>query len=240
MFQFVSADTPELLKEVFRIRYQVYCVENEFEDPERNPGGLERDEFDDHSVHALLVHCASNAPVGTVRLVLHKTGARHGTLPFHRICRQSEAHRFDFLPYETTAEFSRFAISKRYRNAAAQKAGNRVWMPAEVERSAIPHITIGLIGAALRLCFANGITHVCAVMEPTLLRLLSRFGIRFQPLGPQVNYHGLRQPCFTQLAALMEGIEFERGDVWDAVTDGGQLWPRTAGATSKVSGTMVA
>ena len=240
MFQFVSADTPELLNEVFRIRYQVYCIENAFEDPQRNPGGLERDEFDEHSVHALLVHCGSRAPVGTVRLVLHKAGARHGTLPFHSICRQAEAHRRDLLPYETTAEFSRFAISKHYRYAAVQKAGDRTRLPVEVERSAIPHITIGLIGAALRLCFAHGITHVCAVMEPTLLRLLSRFGIRFQPLGPQVNHHGLRQPCFTQLATLMEGIEFERSDVWEAVTEGGQLWPRTLRATGKVSKTMVA
>ena len=93
MFQFVSADTPELLNEVFRIRYQVYCIENEFEDPKRNPGGLERDEFDEHSVHALLVHCASQTPVGTVRLVLHRCGAPHSTLPIHRICRAPQVHR---------------------------------------------------------------------------------------------------------------------------------------------------
>jgi len=224
MFQFVSADTPELLNEVFRIRYQVYCIENEFEDPRRNPGGLERDEFDDHSVHALLVHCASQTPIGTVRLVLHKPGELRGSLPIHQVCQQSEV---DFLPCETTAECSRFAISKHSR-ATVQRLGNRAQTLADVARSGIPHITIGLIGAALRLSFANGVTHVCAVMEPTLLRLLWRFGIRFQPVGPRVNHHGWRQPCFAKLSTLMAGIERERNDVWETVTDGGQLWPRTS------------
>ena len=240
MFRFVTADTPELLREVHRIRYQVYCIENEFEDPRNNPEGFERDEFDEHSVHALLVHCASQAPVGTVRLVLHKPGAGGGSLPFHRVCRQAEAHRADFLPYETTAEFSRFAISKRCRHTAAQKAGGGPREFGDEERSTIPHVTIGLISAALRLCFTNGVTHVCAVMEPTLLRLLSRFGIRFQPLGPRVDYHGWRQPCFATLSGLMDGIERERRDVWDLVTDCGQLWPDTLGAPDRVSEPMIA
>ena len=221
MFQLVLADSPELLKEVYRVRYQVYCVENQFEDPIKNPGGLERDEFDDHSVHSLLVDAASSRPIGTVRLVMHRPGARPGSLPFHKVCQQGDAARANLLPYETTAECSRFAISKAFRRDTAV---NRVKAPGGAH-AAIPHITIGLIAGALRMCFANGVTHMCAVMEPTLLRLLCRFGIRFQPVGPQVNYHGWRQPCFAKITSLMAGIEAERRDVWNIVTDDGRLWP---------------
>jgi N-acyl amino acid synthase of PEP-CTERM/exosortase system len=239
MYQFVSADTPELLNEVYRIRYQVYCVENQFEDPALNPGGIERDEYDDHSVHGLLLDRVSKAAVGTVRVIMHKPGARPGSLPFHKVC-QADLHRADLLPYRTTAEFSRFAISKQLRRGAKGRTGTSIEAPGVGGHIAIPHITVGLITAALRLCFANRVTHACAVMEPTLLRLLSRFGIHFEPLGPQVPYHGWRQPCFAKLATLMAGIEQERRDVWDAVTERGRLWSPTPHASPDIVEPIVA
>ena len=60
------ADTPELISEVFRLRYQVYCVEKGYE-----PGynGMESDEFDHDARHVLLIHRASGEPLGTVRNV---------------------------------------------------------------------------------------------------------------------------------------------------------------------------
>ena len=44
------------LAQAYRVRYQVYCVENTFEDPADNPGGLERDLFDERASHCLLVY----------------------------------------------------------------------------------------------------------------------------------------------------------------------------------------
>jgi len=234
MFEGIVADTPDLLDEVHRIRYQVYCVENKFEDPAQCRGGLEIDQYDSHSVHGLLLHAASKAPVGTVRLVMHKPGASSGSLPIHQVCRHPDLQDPDFLPYGTTAEFSRFAISKTCRRRADDGAFGEVSQANALgtdTRRFIPHITVGLITTALRLCFANGITHVCAVMDPALLRLLSRFAIRFKALGAQVEYHGWRQPCFTTVAAMLTEMELERHDVWAAVTDFGRLWPSSiAGA----------
>ena len=40
-----------------------------------HPEGLERDQFDHHSVHSLLVHQSSGQAVGTVRLVLPRPDA---------------------------------------------------------------------------------------------------------------------------------------------------------------------
>ena len=69
-FDVVDANTPELLEEAHRLRFQVYCVENPYESPESHPGGLEADEFDSHSAHVLLRHRATDTYVGTVRLIL--------------------------------------------------------------------------------------------------------------------------------------------------------------------------
>src|SRR5579862_850756 len=139
MFQGKMATTPELLDEVHRIRYQVYCVENPFEDPAQNQDGLERDEYDAHSVLGLLVHDASQASVGTVRLVMRKPGTQRGSLPIHKVCRHPDIFDPDFLPLETTAEFSRFAISKEFKRRAERTDRNTEAERRETERL-IPHI----------------------------------------------------------------------------------------------------
>src|SRR5574338_334496 len=55
-FDVVRADTPDLVSEALRLRYQVYCVENPFEDPSEHPDGLERDRYDAQAAHCLLLH----------------------------------------------------------------------------------------------------------------------------------------------------------------------------------------
>lgn len=38
-FKVIRADSPELLDEVFRLRYQVYCIEHKFENQHDFPDG---------------------------------------------------------------------------------------------------------------------------------------------------------------------------------------------------------
>ena len=47
IFDVFRADTPELLDRVYRLRHQVYCVENAFEDPKLHLDGREIDADDD-------------------------------------------------------------------------------------------------------------------------------------------------------------------------------------------------
>src|SRR4051812_49801057 len=69
-FETALADTPALLDEAHAIRFHVYCLETGFEDASAFPDGLERDAFDIHSVHGMLIHRPSGQAMGTVRLVL--------------------------------------------------------------------------------------------------------------------------------------------------------------------------
>lgn len=74
-FDVVRADTPTLLDLCYRLRYQVYCLENSFEDPARYPNKREIDDDDDRSVHTLLIHRATGAAAGTARLILPRPDA---------------------------------------------------------------------------------------------------------------------------------------------------------------------
>ncbi|MBV8591629.1 MAG: GNAT family N-acetyltransferase, partial [Acetobacteraceae bacterium] len=104
------ANTPELIREAHRLRYQVYCVENEYLDGD----GFEVDEFDFHSHHVILKDNATGQMVGTVRLVLWQQDAPEASFPMQEVIPVSLRH---YVPLRTTAEVSRFAISKERREA---------------------------------------------------------------------------------------------------------------------------
>lgn len=235
-FDVMRADGPELVMAAHRLRYEVFCVENRIFAIEDNPGEWERDEFDGHSVQALLRHKASGLIAGTVRLVLPIPGSSVGHLPIFKVCPEL-LRRPDIAPIEATAELGRFAISKRFRRRAGDGLYGQAYDPEELQgdmRRVIPHMSLGLISAALQIGKEHGIEHCCVVMEPSLQRLLTRFGIHFTAYGPPISYYGLRQPCYAEVTQLIASVEMERPDVWQVLTDDGRFWPRSFGrATSQ-------
>jgi N-acyl amino acid synthase of PEP-CTERM/exosortase system len=223
-FDIVRADTPELVEAALRLRYQVYCVEHPFENPAEHPDGLERDPYDAQSVHCLLIHRPTGLVAGTVRLVLPWRNAGPWDLPILATCDHPTLFDERTLPRARTAEISRFAISKDFRRRAEDVSG-----PAGIPgsspidaRRVIPHIALGLMKAVVWMSHQHQATHLCAVMEPALLRLLGRFGMSFTPLGPLVDYHGKRQPCYAPLDHLLRGIHDRDPEVFDLLTDAGR------------------
>lgn len=224
-FRVVRADTPQLRQISYRLRYDVYCVEHSFLDAACHPDRRESDEFDSHSLHALLQHAASGAFVGTVRLVMPRPDHPGLAMPFASLCRDPRMD--DILPHCSTAEVSRFAISKSFRRRAGDSAGVDPSRAAtRADRRVAPNLSLGLILAITQMALASGIIHVCAVMEPTLLRLLRGLGIVFTPLGPPVEYHGLRQPCYARCLELLDQVRTARPDHWAVITDRGRLLPQ--------------
>src|SRR5262245_24845669 len=73
--QVVPANSPRLLDDVFRLRFEVYCVERGFERVDEHPEGRERDQDDSRSLHFLVLDRATGAATGTVRLILPRADA---------------------------------------------------------------------------------------------------------------------------------------------------------------------
>ncbi len=226
-FEVVPATTEELREDVFRLRYQVYCVENPFEDPADNPDGLETDAFDHRSTHSLLIHRPSGNMAGTVRLVLPDPENPNESFAVQQVCQEPLLKDPERFPVAQMAEVSRFSISKGFR----RRRGDTLYgitdgrpLPADEERRVAPHMTLGLIESLVRMSVENDVSYWCAAMEPKLLRLLSRLGIYFDPIGPLVEFHGLRQPCFIKLETFLNRVQAERPDVWEVITDDGVHW----------------
>jgi len=186
-FAVVRATTPELLRKAYRLRYQVYCVENPFENPDEQIDRCETDRYDDRSAHTLLVHRPTGEVVGTSRVILPHKG---DPLPIATLLHGADLRGFAEFPIARTAEISRFAISKQFRRRCGE--------------GRMPFITLGLMKGVFDICRDHEISHLAVVMEPPLIRILRRFGLDFMPIGGLVEHHGLRQPCIARMADLIE------------------------------------
>ena len=202
-FEVTIADTPDRLRAAYRLRHQVYCMERGYEPGD---GSLETDRFDRRAGHALLTQRSTGRLVGTVRIIAPSARGPGLDLPMQSLCGEGTMRS---LPTYGTGEISRFAISKALRDSSAD---------------GIP-LRLGLIRGVVELSANMGIRHWCAVMEYTLLRLLRGSGIHFQPLGPAVEFRGLRQPCWGSVDQVLGRMRVERPAVWNYVTEGGSLWP---------------
>jgi N-acyl amino acid synthase of PEP-CTERM/exosortase system len=221
-FSVIRAETPALLYEAYRVRYQVYCVENPFEDPKQQLGEYETDEDDDRSVHTLLLHRRTGEIAGTTRVILPPEG-EFRPLPMAKLLHGADRCRFDAFPVADTAEISRLAVSKQFRRRRGEEryadTGFSYAALVENEQRLMPFITLGLLRGVFGICLEHEVTHLAAVMEPPLIRILHRLGLDFIPIGGLVEHHGLRQPCFALLDDLIQHSHDNDSLVWQYVME---------------------
>src|SRR4029453_13498919 len=105
-------DDAATLRDIRKLRYDVYCLECKYLEPAKYPDELEVDEFDPHSTP----FCAQNERgemVATLRLVFDSTLGF--PLEAHAAELSADYHA---LPRDKTAEISRLILAKTYRRRA--------------------------------------------------------------------------------------------------------------------------
>ena len=112
----------------------------------------------------------------------------------------------------------------------------RVNLEDQAERIFNVDHSIGLFAGIVQMSAEQGITHWYSFMEPTLMRLLTRFGIYFKPIGPPVKFNGKRQATVAAVDEVLSGIHRERPDVWEIITDSGRVWPLNPRKSSALVG----
>jgi N-acyl amino acid synthase of PEP-CTERM/exosortase system len=229
-FDVIDADTEKLREDVFKLRYQVYCVETKFENAADFPNEMEIDEYDERSVHSILRHKRSGIDAGTVRLVLPE-GGNLSSLPLHEVIDDPFFRDYSRFDPSKVAEVSRFAISKSFRRRLGEYPSPSASGPYDPEREkryheqqnkVLPHITLGLFVAMVRMSYELGITTWFCVMEKALVRLLARYSLHFIPVGPVVEYHGKRQPCYANVEEFLDRVRQEQPEIWKLITDNGR------------------
>ena len=222
-FQWFSssiADTPEQIKQAHRLRYDVYCEETGFEPKEDNPGKQERDPFDEHSAHAVLTHLPTNTVAGTLRIVLPVPDKPGADLPARMA--SSLLDELPFLPRESTGEISRFTVAREFRKRQQDTLYASVYNDEQDRsrdpRRILPHIALGLLQSVFEITLRHNLTHLCAVIDPALLRLVRRLGLEFHKVGDLIEFHGMRQPIYCDNREILETVHKKRREVWEVIT----------------------
>lgn len=203
-FRIKFADTKLLREEAFKIRYGVYCDELGWE-PE-NALQMETDDCDDYAYHCLLEHKRTGVYAGCVRLVIPPVQLPDLALPFEKNCLHSARKEIldsTKLTRGSFGEISRLAVLTSFRRRKREKkapfiinAVNSGTIYTEEEHRHFPNIAMGLYIAAVAL--ADICNHVGSfvMMEPKLNRRLKRFGLPFEQIGDEIDYHGMRAMFF--------------------------------------------
>lgn len=210
LFEVRIAQTADDVRLSQALRYRVYCEETDFLPPEENPGGIERDELDDRSVAVLLVHRLTGDCVGTVRMIMPDLSQELGGLPARLCSPEMRALTDETMPVATTGEISRYTIAPEFRRRAGDTLYQQVYNTEEEQgdmRRVIPYMALGLFTGVLELVMQRGLTHVSAIIDPALLRMIRRLHMRFEPVGGLVDFHGRRQPVFAATKELYGGMK---------------------------------
>ncbi|MEO0410705.1 MAG: PEP-CTERM/exosortase system-associated acyltransferase [Pseudomonadota bacterium] len=191
------------------LRYRVYCEETGYLPKDDNPAGLEHDSFDAQSEAVLLIHKATGACVGTVRVIIPDDSAPGRLFPAMD-CSEAMLSLVDKdMPLATTGELSRFTIAPEFRRRAGDTLYQQVYdfgIEAGDMRRIIPYMALGLFAGIMEIVTLHTLSHLCAIIDPALLRMLKRLHLHFPPVGGVVEYHGMRQPVFVSTRALYDGM----------------------------------
>lgn len=207
-----------VLKEIYRLRYDVYCLERHYLEASDFEEELEMDEYDDCSIH-FAAYTLSNDIVGTVRLVQPAPGQVY---PFETHC--AAFPEFTYPARENAAEISRLVVKKTHRRRRGdsmegisadfmEKGSTKSIQPRPTvrrdKRGNSPLLLLGMYRELYRYSRQNGIRYWYAAMERSLARSLEKMGFKFVPIGPQVDYYGPVTPFVADLDELIGRLQNE-------------------------------
>jgi N-acyl amino acid synthase of PEP-CTERM/exosortase system len=222
----VPAISDELKNEVYKLRYQVYCIETNYLKAEDYPDGLEFDVFDQQSVHYLIRHRKSGTYAATTRLILPDPNNPEKLFPVELHCEIDNIAMMQNINRDHLGEVSRFCVSKAFKkrkNEAHTLAGiDADWHPDHFtinERRSFPHLAIALIACFIKASHENNIHYLFACMEPSFFRFVSPLGINLIKIGPLTDYHGERWPAAIKITDLLDNVAEKNLDIWSLLTN---------------------
>jgi len=158
-YRFLSAESREDLEKVWRLRYQVYCIE--LGDQPKNQSGLERDMYDEYAMHFLAIDEKGRA-VGTMRFIHNNPKG-----------------------FEMDSDFPLTDYMKTHGISRALEGGRFV-IHKDVGRDARITVAFGLFKCLYDYCCETGIYDIFTVTLPKILQKYSMPGVR--PIGEPFRY----------------------------------------------------
>ncbi len=232
--KFAIASSNALKDEVYRLRYEVYVDEFGYENRDEFPDGLEKDIYDEHSIH--VVGLFNNKVMGTIRMIMNSSIG----LPIDEIGGKSF---YGEKPHPSKIiEVSRFAVSSSFRRRKEDRVyGVRSYIKKseggvlpeggksllENERRVKPEIVSGLLKNLYQLTRQMELTHWYVMLEKRMYYMLKRMGYLFRQIGEPVEFHhAIRTPYLGIIEEMDEHFSQNKPEFFKMINDGLVLFDR--------------
>jgi N-acyl amino acid synthase of PEP-CTERM/exosortase system len=206
-FTFKFVEEPDLMDQVYRLRFQVYCEECQFIKEEEYPDDREQDKYDQYALHFVVED--NFEVIGTMRLILDSSEG----FPLEERCGNELQFDKTSVPRDKIAEISRLVISKDYRR---RKDDGLYYTPEFDEKSLLGNsnnpfrrirtMTFGMYRELYHESKRRGLTHWYALMEKSLWKLLDLNGFVFKPIGNEIDYYGMVTPYIGCIEEIERGF----------------------------------
>lgn len=233
-FRVIRADSHALRDLVFRLRYEVFCIENNMQATGsiKEASELEKDAYDDHALHYLLYHKATDEAVGTIRVVLPRADKPLHSFPMQFICDHPLLHMEDKVG--RFCELSRMCIAKSLRKRPGDGASLPAYFDQDQQlrmdhgkavyiRRVIPFSPLGLLCAAFEGALENGLTDCVCILDTEQLYALQRIGLSYRVLGPRLEMGTTQQPVIFNIKHALDNMILQNPPCWEIVSDKGRL-----------------
>jgi N-acyl-L-homoserine lactone synthetase len=177
---------------MYRLRYEVYCLEKKFVESNQCPDCLEHDELDNYSVQFVAID--SDVPeivMGCFRLILNNP-----------------------LGFPIEKEFG---VSLPSPNSSAAEVSRLILAPSARGNSRV--LLKGMCREIYLYCKENKVRYCYAIAEKLLLILLKRLGLEFQPLNNGRWYmNGFTIPTVLDLQGIEEKMQKRNPEFYEYAT----------------------
>lgn len=191
-YEVILADSAEARRIHYRLRYQVYCLEQRWEPVDCFPDGEEKDEFDQRAVHFLVRNRFTDQWIATLRVVL----PGDDPLPIESLDILKDSVR-DAVPAGSAAEISRVC---RPKCAMEREISSGVATRSDLLGGA-SEVLLRLLRAAAEYCKDHGIDHLYMFCRPAMARMMNRLDIPMKRAGIPSEHRGVRVPYLVDLCA---------------------------------------
>ncbi len=177
-----------------RIRYQVFCLDKGFENPEEFSAARETDAWDDRSAHFVVQNRRTRQWVAATRIVMPREGEHLpvddlGVFERHRL--EESASRI--------GEVSRFCIINNRaqdidlpEGVVAGPNSLAAWGIGAIGSSQQFEVTLGMIRTIIIFSLKRDIEFSVMLITNAFARLLRKLGVSLHQAGPATEHRGVR------------------------------------------------
>lgn len=231
-FDVVRADDETLKDKAYRLRYDVYCHEYGCEKPSESEYHMERDRYDQHAVHHLLIHKSSHDVAGTLRVILPDEADPGHSFPIQDMCDHPLIH----TPQRAArmCEISRFCMAANFRKrpedgiflssySGQDSIDSHIQGMMTFMRRKIAYTPAGLLRGAFETALRHNLSECLWLVEPQHLPSLKLIGLPYHTLGPKFDYFGTVQPIIFNIKHALDHMRLVNPYCWDVISDEGRV-----------------